>query len=141
MQRLARLGMAVAWVLTWACAATSPTRFEGVSGRIVWEVVDIVQTVASDSRAIRWDYTIVLKGASGVPVTFYRIETQTQGGARSALMAGPKVSDFRRRLEPNSELRLSSSYTVQFTSAAVSQGLENPASRENYTRYLRYLGK
>src|SRR5436309_11842391 len=39
MQRLARFGIAVAWVLTCGCAATSPTRFEGASGRIAWEVV------------------------------------------------------------------------------------------------------
>jgi hypothetical protein len=141
MKHLTRLGFAMAWVITWGCAGTAPTRFEGVSGSVTWEVVDIAQYVAADGRAIRWDYTVVLKEMSGTTVTFDRVEAQTKGDARSGLMAGAEVRDFRRRLEANSELRLNESYTVYFTDAAVSRPLENPASRENYTRYLRYSGK
>jgi hypothetical protein len=141
MRRSLRLGLAVAWTLTWGCATTASTRFEGISGGVAWEVVDIVQSVASDYRAIRWDYTVVLRETSGTPVNFSRLETQTQADARSRLMAGTEGSDFRRRLEAHSELRLNGSYTVSFTENSRTRAFESPGSRENYLLYHRFVGK
>ena len=121
--------------------ALGPESVSGTAGAIAWEVRDIVQSVAVDGRAIRWDYRIIPRETSGTPVVFTTIEYRAQGSARSGLMATTTTTEFRRRLEANGQLERADNFTVIFTPNAVWSGFQNPATRELYTRYIRFIGQ
>jgi len=66
-----------------AHAPAATPHLSGQSGRVTWEVVDVIQTRLAEEQAIRWDFAIVLRLVSGEAIRVERIEhgtgTRTQG--------------------------------------------------------------
>lgn len=129
MGRIARhvLLPAVLFLLA-GCASVSPggpgREFQGASGPVAWEVVDIGQVVSTDGQRMRWTYRIVLRETAGSTVQFERLERGSRGGPE-AFGGALRPQPFQRTLWPNSEIREPfvetwgwASYSPQFGGAA-----------------------
>ena len=108
-------------------------------GSVTSEVTDITQLIATDQRAIRWDYTVVLRETAGVGVQLQTIERGASGD-RGELMTSTTKNDFQRRMEPNSELRFNENYLVRWTASGSSAFGNVPGQRGGYRRYLILRG-
>jgi hypothetical protein len=125
MGRGASLGLVLA-ALTACATMPDGSQLRGTSGPVAWEVVDMVKTRPSP-ETIRWDYVLILKERAGTGIQF---DTGDAGLSGARVSPIPRQFEFRRRLEPNSELRVP-------RSATCSQCREYSAG----TVFVRYFGK
>jgi hypothetical protein len=126
-----------------AACATSPdgtgSRFTGSSGPVEWEVVDMGRITRSDGMRLRWSYTTVLREKAGSAVQFetleYGILTHNVG------TGGFRRSEFSRRLEARSEIRLNTVDSWGWTASGASRQFGATAELGTMIVERRYIGK
>jgi len=81
----------------------------GESDSVVWEVVDIRQSLEENGLRMRWRFALVLKNTGGAPIDFERMETVQRRVGSGDIYGGMNSTALSRHLEPGAELRISRS--------------------------------
>jgi hypothetical protein len=126
-----------------AACATSPDgaapRFAGKAGSVEWEVVDIGRITRPDGMRLRWSYTIVLREKAGSAVQFEALEFGIH--THTVATGGFRRSEFSRRLEAGSELRLSTVDGWGWASESPGRQFGSTAELGTMIVERRYIGK
>jgi hypothetical protein len=111
MKPLKGLALLVSVTVLPACASMSGTgQLRGTSGPVAWEIVNLRQRVSLDGQETRWYYTLVLKETAGHGIQFERAQTGVSGPNIESV---PREVKFERRLDANSELRVSDAASLR----------------------------
>jgi len=81
----------------------------GESDSVVWEVIDIRQSLEDNGLRMRWRFALVLKNTGAAPIDFERMEIASRRGGSGDIHGGMNSTAFARHLEPGAELRISRS--------------------------------
>jgi hypothetical protein len=89
-----------------AGCATTERGLQGEAGPVAWEVVEARQSEEANGARMRWQYTVLLRNRGVTVVNFETLEVGSQAVQPGDMWGGLSSQPFVRRLDPNSELRV-----------------------------------